>query len=610
MKRADVASKSNSDLAGIDGIIVLILLGLLCVQVWGLGVTHTDDAMWTLWAQTPSASPAMEGAIAQGRLWILVLGTAILKTLYWQSTVLGEVLRLGTFAVFFISFYAAIAAYWGCRAASVAAILFLALNVIRWDGSALTTYPLIVWPSATLCTWSILLGRRYFRVGEWWSLAASGLLLLPSLMVNEGAMALFIVIYGFSILGNNIEAAGTTGLVQSFFTRRSRHLLIVGAAAIIVYAVAAVLWLLLHPTRYDGHAIAQFNPDAFVATLLSFSLSGSVLHDLVVPYSVSFADAMTDTGVAIAYDPFIYMRQLRSYPGSLLVGGLATFAIGKALWRPERKFAWRGSLLLIVVGLVVACLPIAPVAMTEKYQSWHVNVGVQSYVLTILSHFGVSLVLAGAVLLVTPRGVFGILIGVLVAVAVGSLGAVANRLNEAMIADIRPETGRWRVMGFAIQTLDEVGIKTGAIYAPRFRGGSWFTVVPEDYWTKLARYKYGRHIEVSTKSNQVVLEAGYSILDYGLMQDNRRFFVSIAHVGTNRSVDKIAVFHESEDPSELAFYAVSYKAVGGELVRHRLATMPIAPGNARVRVLAGIQAEINSVTVAPIADLSPSVPLD
>jgi hypothetical protein len=597
---------------GIDGLLITLLLACLCLRVWGMGLLHTDDAAWALSAYQPSADPVGDWARNQGRLWAFAIGPLMLRALFWQGTPYGELLKLGSFGVFFFSFYAVVTAYWGRRVAGLAACLFVALHALRWEGSALTGYPLLVWVSGTLCAFAILAGRRYFKSGGTIAFIATGILLFVALFNNEGVTLLFCILFLCSVLGNVAKGKPITQFNFGALTAgRSRNLALLGIAVPLLYGLAAGLWLVAHPTKYDGHSMAAFDAANIFDTLLNFALSGSVLYDLYVPYRVVFSDAMTNTGSAVVYDIFSYGGQLLSRPVTLLVGFMIAWAAFATLRRPrdDGERGWN-FLPIIMVGLIVASVAILPVAITEKYQLWHLQLSVNSYTMTILAHFGVTLLLAGILVpLIPPRG-FGVALILIVAALLGSLGAVGYRMNDAIAADMRPEAGRWRVLALALMTLDATNQSPPIVFAPRFRSGSWFTVVPADYWTDYVKAKYGRNIEVFTKPSEILnTSSDVSMLDYGLQEDERRFLLTMAHVAgsaTERHIDSIAVAIERPDPSTLAFYVLSFRDRNGELVQKRLVDMPIVPGGLEIHTMTGLSAQVDSVRLTKGAVLADS----
>jgi hypothetical protein len=340
-------------------------------------------------------------------------------------------------------------------------------------------------------------------------------------------------------------------------------------------------------------------------------LSGSVLYDLITSYKVVYVDALTSTGSAIVYDIFSYVDQLVTHPGALLVGIITAYAAFVTLRRPQEHdaTAWR-FMPLILVGCIVAFLPIVPVAMTDKYQTWCLQYDINSYTMTILSHFGVSMMIAGVLMpFATGRGL-GFVVALALAILLGAFSAVGTRMNDAIAADMRPEAGRWRVLALTLRTIDATRQTSPIIFAPRFKSGSWFTVLPADYWTKYLNSKYKRTIQIYTKPSEIInTTEDIAALDYNLLDDEKRFILSVARITGetgNRHIDSISVTIERIDPSILANYVLSFRDRDGALVQTRLIEMPAPSGDARIRLMSNLTAQLDTVRVTKSSILADS----
>jgi hypothetical protein len=603
--------KQTAHFVGIDGIIIVFLLAYMCLRVWGMGPMHTDDAVWALHAYQPDTDPIGEWARNQGRVWAFSIGRLMLNALFWVGTPVESLLKLGSFAIFFLSFYAVVSSYWGRRTAGFAACLFLGLFALRWEGSAFITYPLLVWPSATLCAFAILAGRYYFLSGAKVLLAISILFLFASLFNNEGVAVLFCVLFACSVLGNlAIEKSILAYKIGDFTRGRVRNLALVSVVIPALYALLAIGWAVSHPSTYGGHSIAAFDAIKTTSTLTNFALSGSLLYDLIIPYKVVYSDALTATGAAIVYSVYDYAYELTTYPGSILIGAITAYAAFLTLRRtPARGVTvWR-FIPLILVGGIITFLPILPVAMTQKYQTWCLEYGINSYIMTVLSHFGVSLMIAGIFMPFAPARGLGMIVALVLAIALGAFATVGSRMNDAIAADMRPEASRWRVLASALKTIDITRQTSPVIFAPRFRSGSWFTVVPADYWTTYVKAKYKRTVQIDTKPSEIIgSNEDIAALDYQLLDNGRRFVFSIAHITGetgNRHIDSISVTIERMDPSVLANYVLSFRNQDGMLVQKRLVDMPALPDE-RIRLMSNLNARLDSVRVTKVSVLSDS----
>ena len=184
----------------VELLLLCALLVLFCDRIWRLGVMHTDEAIWALRAYDPNADLVGSFARSQGRLWAFPIGTLMLHAAAWNETVYGHLLKVGSFAAFFLTFHAFVWVFCGRRLALLCATLFLALNVLRWEESNLTTVPLLSWGSATLALIAILVARFYVERGKTFLLPVSGVLLFIALFCNEGVALFFVLAFPWCLI--------------------------------------------------------------------------------------------------------------------------------------------------------------------------------------------------------------------------------------------------------------------------------------------------------------------------------------------------------------------------------------------------------------------------
>ena len=211
--------------------------------------------------------------------------------------------------------------------------------------------------------------------------------------------------------------------------------------------------------------------------------------------------------------------------------------------RPAQRFA-SPEVFAIVTGLALAFIPVVPVAMTRQYQGWFVKLGVTASSHSILCYFGISLVLAGLVSAlfraVPTASRAGAALAVIVALTVGILAVTANRMSDAIAADMRPEAARWRVFALTMDTVRVANLQASNVLAPRFRDGGWFTVVPTSYWSDLARLRYGMDVKFVEPTVRLGdLQGGLVYLDYLYLNEPRSVIVILAKL---RQTERQRVF--------------------------------------------------------------------
>jgi hypothetical protein len=479
--------------------LLALLLALLCMRVWALGVTHTDDGMWVLRAHTPEVETVAQWAHYQGRLWAYVSGSMILHALTWQGTLYGELLRIGGFVLFFCAFHLMAGVYCGKRVALLCASLFLGLFALKWDGSILTTYPLITWVAGCAFVGAALAGRRYVRAGGVSTLAVAALVLLFSLFNNEGVTITFIALFALSVVANRVQLAHAP-------RQRSVRLALAAAASVLIYAVLYLGWRQLYPSGYPGHAPAPFNLVRIGTTLYHFSTSGSALHELFAPLHMVYGDAYLGTGRGIDYGLAQYADGLAGAPLALLAGA----SVASLLWRQLARGAGvaaaaRGAVIerrcAVAGGLVIALLPILPVALMGMYQQWVMMQQVRAYSHTVFAYFGWSLalagLLAGACARLERRRYYRAVV-LLLAIAGAALAALVYRANDAIAADMRPESGRWHMVDRALAA-NAAAFHADTIWIPALASGSQYGVMYPQYWGEYVKARFRVDTSVSAR---------------------------------------------------------------------------------------------------------------
>lgn len=505
-----------------------ILFCLLVLRVWDLGVTHTDDAMWVLRSHTSFFATIHDWAQSQGRLWAYPSGSLIMSALVNQGSLFGEILRLGSFALFFVSFHVVAARYCGSRIALLCATLFLGFFAVKWDGSILTTYPMITWPAGIACAGALLAGRAWTGSGKRWHLVAAILMFFCALFNNEGVTLTFIALAVMSVAANAVQVEGkATALRTSLLPPRSARLMLAFVAIAAVYAALYIGWRLKFPSTYAGNALAPFNARRILITLYHFSTSGSALHELFAPLKLYYSDTFGG-GAQMRYSLGQYWAGMASAPLALLAGALTASLLWRQLAGGGAAAAGgpaKGPRCAMAGGVAVALLPIIPVALVGNYQTWAMESGVRAYSHTVFAYFGWSLLLAALLVRWFDRlgkGRRAAAWAALLAVTAGILAALVFRANDAIVYDMRPEAGRWQVVSRAVPSNDAL-FQADVMWMPGLGQRSQYAHLYEHYWEDYATAHLGTKTEVAARIPDINdLMHGIVMLDYGYDAAGRR----------------------------------------------------------------------------------------
>jgi hypothetical protein len=463
-----------------------LLLALFCARLWGLGLTHTDDAVWSLRAWDTRGNildiePVGEWARRQGRFWAFVSGALMLHAIKWNATAYGELLKLAGFAAFFAMFHLAVRAYCGMRIALLAATLNLAFAVVRWDGSIVTTYPLITWVAGIALCAGLVCGKRYVAGASRGWLVAAALLLFFSFMNNEGVTTAFFVL--------SVLAAWATRVASA---ERSKRFVAAVVVAGVAYGALYAGWRIAHPSQYAGHELG-WHLKPFLVSLWHFSTGGSVLHDVIWPYKVTFAEPQAAVSHEQVYRVWSHWDEALRSPAAWIAAGVS----GILVLRSARIAAgpMRSTVNALAAGLVIAFVALAPVALAAMYQGWVMEKGIRAYSHTPFAHFGWSLALAGLLAQVVGDAGRKRIVALVAAVVIAVLAALASATNDDIVDDMRPEAGRWRVLRDLLDAnaagAGGAGAKERTLLVPRFANGSWYVWVPYGFWWQYAYWRWG-----------------------------------------------------------------------------------------------------------------------
>jgi hypothetical protein len=594
-----------------DCVLISVLLLLFCIRIWDIGILHTDDAVWALWALQPGVDPVGDFARSQGRLWAYPVGNLQLYALAWQGTVYGETLKIGSFIVFFAAFHIFAAMYCGRRIAMFSACLFFALFALRWEESWLTAGGFGLWTLASMFMASVFFGRAYAVNGKPIFAVMAGLCLFASLFSSEGVSVLYAALFPLTILGNLV--ATKDRIEPSAFLRAGqiRTLSITYLLAVAGYIILAGVWALQHPSQYAGHALAPFNPIRIAMVLVDFATSNSLLRDLIRPYSVNFGDVISGSGTHAVYNPWTFISTLIWHPAALMFGLITAIVFFRVVANSNmtrtRTFRTEASeIFAYLAGLGIAVLPILPAAATTKYQTWYFDLGVTSFSTAILSYFGISLILAASI----SRALSGVgsrrrtFLAIALTAAIGIFASISYRMNDAIAIDMRPESGRWRVLGLALESVRDARMDVAQIWAPRFRSGSWFTVVSTAYWSEYAKARYKMDIGFLDTLPSADELRGVAYLDYMLADDDRSFVAVVArlqpiNVNGQQKVlaDKIVIGVEQPTTAMLRNYWLFFSDDKG--LPHQIQLAQLEPQGQRsgVRVLENVLIAPESIRI-------------
>lgn len=545
-------------------------------NMWGLGLAHNDDAIWYLRSFSPGDDIVSDWAASQGRIYAFVAGSMMRFALQWNSTPFGDFLKFAPYAIAIAFYGLAVGSYFGCRIALAAVAVFIGLAAIRWDGSMVLAYPLLAWPSLVACFATVIFIRCYFQDGRNIWIPISFVLTLFGLATNEAVTAagIFIISAAFAANAMVVLRANQPIPVRRELYIRTWRLGLSIVSATSLYLSVYLWYFLKSAPSYSGTSLTFKNIPGSLDTLFSFSLNGSALYSLFKPYTVVMSYPVLMTTQQVSYDPLDTLDSAwSSYPLAVVFGIICAAALAFTLWISRGapcahtpKMSSKRSLrpiatpsVAIAVGAVLAIMAVLPTAFSVKYIDWHVSQGISSYVTTPVSHFGVSLALAGVLVLGLQAAYAIRLEKAYVAIVVcvfALLSAITFRLNSNILDDIRPETLRFSTLDRGIELLRAADMSADTLVLPQFNEGSWFTQLPEEYWAELVKASKG--LDISTVYG--------SVLSPDIFGDAIELTYQLAP--GERSVD-VMLAHIAEIVTEGAYFDTVALDIGGDDVRAR-----------------------------------------
>lgn len=579
-------------------ICLTVLLYLFCYRIWNFGITNHDDAEWIVSSQEGHWRVIVEWATSQGRIWAFISGAILYFVLKLENLIIGNVLRIGSFALFFIFFYYIISLYFGRKAAIFSAVLNLALFALRWEGSLITSYPGFAWILGTIFLFSIWASRHYSKNNHISFYILSLLALFISLFIHEGVTILFCSLFFLSVIGNRTPHN----------KKLIRQLLIGSFSVICFYFLLYIGWRTIFSSHYDGNVIAPFRFSRFYPVLLSFATSGSLLYDIYHPYVVNYNDPIGGLD-SVKYSLNSFFTGLSHSPLALIFA-VINFYILIYCFRMESSEnntigynSIRNNFWMIFIGVAVAFVPLIPVALTPKYQQYF-DLGIRSYVYTCFSHFGISLILAAILGFIINQlrnsGILNNLGIILISGIIAFISFGGYRMNDSIAMDMKSEAGRWQRLDHAINSFKTLNSSNKVFFIPKLTNQTWFTVLDESYWSKYMRARF--NLDVRIKEHTLTFEdlrAGTVFVDFYNIGDSRsKIIFSWIPLKINKDhevfAEEIALTTQGIDESDLRHLVLSFYDIRHKQKLFRLNNLE---ANGDIRILKNIEANPTSIHV-------------
>jgi hypothetical protein len=323
----------------------------------------------------------------------------------------------------------------------------------------------------------------------------------------------------------------------------------------------------------------------------------SVLYSIFIePYSAAFTDRIVGGTRTIVYPPF----GLGFSPAALLAGALGAVAFFLLALRSQPAHRIIPALF---IGLAVMFIHLAPVALTAKYQSWLLEQPLRAYSHTMIAHFGAALILSAVAIAGLSRlpERARIAAGAGLALVFGILSAAAYQMNDRIVADVRPEAGRWRVIDTAAHLINAAQMADASVFiAPRLGAGTWFASFEPSYFDRYAELRHGLPLRFRPDALDATAQSqGAAYLDYQMDTAGTGFIIRAARIVRDGPplVDRIAVAVQSGSQSDLNKVLIFNDRTAGRK-QIRLSDLPKLEGSDRLRMIDGLAADPATIRIA------------
>lgn len=441
-------------------------------------VTQDDSQMGLLgWREV--AAQASYGARVTGRvhffvsMWLGWIPHAIDRFAYFKVLQLSAI--VGNFVALW---YLALRLSHNRALALLAGFIALVTMQARWEHNLVSAYPWGFSTSFSLAMIGVALFSDFVERGEKRKQILSACCFFLSLLTYE-SFVLYSLAFGV-----------LTWPLRHRFAALLRALWMHAACAAF-YVGAYLAFRRAFPSQYDGNQV-QFSALAVFAVWSAFTrsaLPGTAFGDLS-PWLNEFSDnyAGHSGSILAAFWPI----RIEWFVLVLVVPLLCSFWVQRAATQSSPGFLGRTA----VVGLVMACVPQIPLALTPRYQLW-VTLGTRSHVPTYFAAFGMALVLACAIVAaarrIRPHWPWTAFVSLALAYV-----ALLTAFSNFYIARSQTIARRkWDLVNAALRSSRFADLPDNAvIFAPSWWHGINIMNVVDDYWTRYLRKKTRKHFTV------------------------------------------------------------------------------------------------------------------
>lgn len=454
------------------------------------GYAVPDDFQFSLWASSPERwKNAREAAEQTGRFQVFFHICLAYVPYFVDSHFYLKFVQIASMAMSAWLFAYTLTRYRGdCHFGLIVLLLFGALTQNMWEHHLFSAYPFVFQFGFSCLTLSFIAFQKMLIGGSRSSQWQTGIFLFLALLAYE-TFALYIAIFLF---------------IAWAYKKSQGWRVILSAMApvficIFIFSTVYLTWRWQYPTNYAGARVDPATLDWAHIRQVIWQFSWASFPGYVLTHftAIHHAFPVSPEGFNRNFASLFQNMQSEWIVKAVLVG----FGIWLTQSIKNSPLTRQRFIALLAVSILLVFLPPLPLALTSKYQNWVNIFGVNAYVVTYFSYFGVVLFLAT---FATAFGQLGKPGGLLKRVSVGTVAVVVMFLslltdygNAAMNRSQSLEAWKWRMFDQVINSPDFQTVSSGdCVLLDGLTAGLAFGFSPPDYWQKRIEQRTGKQVPV------------------------------------------------------------------------------------------------------------------
>jgi len=484
-------------------ILIGILLFYFFENIWGVRFTTSDDSHQLLWAQhdIKQQFDLIDGiAKNQSRIYFYYHVWYLLYMHFFWDSIVYDIIQTSSLVISIILISYTLLLYTKNKHYLLYPLIYITLTPVVWEHSIITSIPLY----------------HYVYIIKLCSI----LILIYKYTANptKAKLVFIYIIFMFSIIGQEYQVfiSILSVYIALLFARNRKYyqkifypLLLLS----ILYIIAAISFYYIYKSRYGGAEINfdSFNLSNFIGILVEWSISGNIIHQLLVKYEL-----LIDYNFTTSMSENIYVFNNMQLDSKYFLFIIIIYYLLKStdIWTQTIYKTGKLKLAISIYFPVVIMLPQFFLALTPKYQYWH-RIGVESYTYTYLSNFVICICINYIISILLNK--YSYTFKTIFFIFISSVFIINNAFSKITSESMKENTAKWHALNLFMQT--PYAINNITIRAPRFAHRFWHTPNYTSYWNSLIQILYKKNIKLLIENNNFSSNTD-KFIDYYIFDGN------------------------------------------------------------------------------------------